>query len=450
MPLRDLLVAGVLATTLPFVFRYAYLGVLLWTWVGMMNPHRLGWGFMYSAPVGALVGAITLIALITTRDRVRLPKSPALLVLAIFLIWTCFTTMTAIMVPESVSQLQKVLKIQLFIFITAAVLYKFEHIRLFIWVNVLSIGYFGVKGGLYTLRTAGGGMVLGPPGSFITGNTEIALALVMIIPLLYFLYQTTPHPWLKRGLMVSMGLCALAAVGTQSRGGLVAIAAMSVLLWWRAPHKLRNFVIFAFLAATIWSFMPQSWHERMGTIQTYEEDASAMGRIYAWETTLNVANNHFMGGGYYIYHPTVFDVYAPYAGERRFDSSIARAAHSIYFQVIGEHGYLGFLLFMLFWFLGWRVATRLRRGGTQDNPDDRWMYLFAGMAQVALVGYFTGAAFLSLAYWDLPFNIVIMLIVIERWRQERQTMPEVLPQQAPADLKKRGILQRALWYIRTA
>lgn len=449
MPLRDLLIAGVLATTLPFVFRYAFIGVLLWTWVGLMNPHRLGWGFMYSAPVATLIGAVTLVALFTSRDRVKLPRSPTLIVLALFLAWTCVTTMTAIMGPESMSQLQKVLKIQLFIFITAAVLYKHEHIRLFIWVNVLSIGYFGVKGGIHTLRTAGSGMVLGPPNSFISGNNEIALALVMIIPLLYFLYQTTPHTWLKRGLLVSMGLCALAAVGTQSRGGLVAIAAMGGLMWWRAPHKLRNFIIFAFLAATIWAFMPQSWHEKMGTIQTYEEDASAMGRIYAWETALNVANSHPMGGGYFIYHPSVFDIYSPDAGDRRFDPSIARAAHSIYFQVVGEHGYIGFFLFMLFWFFAWRVADRLRRE-TKDDPEDRWIYLFAGMAQVSLMGYFAGAAFLSLAYWDLPYNIVIILIVIERWHQERQTMPEVLPPQIPANVKKRSVIQRFLWYIRTA
>lgn len=449
MPLRDLLIAGVLATTLPFVFRYAYLGVLLWTWIGMMNPHRMGWGFMHSAPVAALVGAITLVALFTTRDRVRLPRNSALIVLALFLAWTCITTITAIMVPESVSQLQKVLKIQLFVFITAAVLYKHEHIRLFIWVNVLSLGYFGVKGGLYTLRTAGGGMVLGPPGSFITGNTEIALALVMVIPLLYFLYQTSPYTWLKRGLLVSMGLCALAAIGTQSRGGLVAIAAMSLLLWWRAPHKFRNFIIFAFLAATIWAFMPQSWHEKMGTIQTYEEDASAMGRIYAWETVLNVANDNLTGGGYFIYHPQVFDFYAPGGGDHRFDPTIARAAHSIYFQVLGEHGYIGFILFMLFWLLAWRTASRLRRG-TQNDPETRWVYLFAGMAQVSLIGYFTGAAFLSLAYWDLPFNIALTLMVIERWRHERKTMPEVLPPHAPGDLKQRNIIQRLLWYIRTA
>ncbi len=449
MPLRDLLVAGILAATIPWVFRYAFIGVLLWTWVGIMNPHRLGWGFMYSAPVAALVAAVTLIALFTTRDRVKLPKSGALVALACFLAWTCLSTALAFNSSDSLVQLQKVLKIQLFVFITAAVLYKFEHIKLFIWVNVVSIAYFGIKGGLYTIRTGGGGMVLGPRGSFIAGNTEIALALVMIIPLIFFLWHTTPHKWLKRGLIVAIGLCALAAFGSQSRGGLVAIAAMSALLWWRAPHKLRNFIIFAFLAVNIWTFMPDSWHEKMGTIQTYDEDASAMGRIYAWETAINIANRHVTGAGFAMYRPEVFNVYAPYAGERRFDSSVARAAHSIYFQVLGEHGYPGLFLFMLFWGLAWRTASRLRRE-TKGNPETGWIYLYAGMAQVSLVGYFTGGAFLSLAYWDLPFNIAISLIVLERWLRERQTMPEVLPPQPPEDHAKLGVTQRILWYARTA
>lgn len=449
MPLRDLLVAGILAATVPFIFRYAFIGVLLWTWVGIMNPHRLGWGFMYSAPVAALVGGATLIALFTTRDRVKLPSHPALIVLALFLAWTGVTSITAFMVPESVAQLQKVLKIQLFIFITAAVLYKYEHIRLFIWVNVLSIAYFGVKGGIYTIRTAGGGMVLGPPGSFIAGNTEIALALVMIIPFLYFLYQTTAHKWVRYGLMISIGLCALAAFGSQSRGGLLAIAAMTAFLWWRAPYKFRNFAILVFLAINIWTFMPESWHEKMGTIQTYDEDASAMGRIYAWETALNIANDRFTGAGYFAYSRSIFDAYSPDAGDRRFDPSIARATHSIYFQIMGEHGHLGLILFLGFWLLGWRTADRLRRSAKND-PELRWVALYAGMAQVSLMGYFAGGAFLSLAYWDLPFNIVITLVVIERWLRERMTMPETHPPQLPENLQKRGVMQRLWWYIRTA
>ncbi len=41
------------------------------------------------------------------------------------------------------------------------------------------------------------------------------------------------------------------------------------------------------------------------------------------------------------------------------------------------------------------------------------------MCQVSLVGYAVGGAFLSLAYFDLPYNILIMIVVGRRWIKRR-------------------------------
>lgn len=449
MSLRDLLLAGFIAIILPFAFRYAFIGVLTWTWVGMMNPHKLTWGFMFNAPVAVVVAAVTLIALYTTRDRVKLPAATPLVFIGLFAVWTCLTTANAIFVPESITQLQKVLKIQLFLFVTAAVLYKFEHIRLYIWVNVLSLAFYGVKGGIYTIRTGGSGMVLGPPGGFIAPNTEVALALVMVIPLMYFLWLTTPHTWLKRALLVAIALTAVAALGTQSRGALLALAAMAAVLWWRAPHKFLNIIILAVLASSIWAFMPDSWHTRMGTIQTYEEDGSAMGRIYAWQTATNIASDRVMGAGYGMYNHDIRILYAPDSSDSRFDVMIPRAAHSIYFQTLGEHGYIGLFFFTMIWITAWFLAARLRRD-TRNDPEALWVHHLSSMIQVSFAGWLVGGAFLSLAYWDFPYHLVVILIVAQRWLKERSVMPAVHPPVPPENLNEQGIIQRILWYIRTA
>lgn len=449
MPLRDILLTGIIGAILPFAFRHAFVAVLLWTWVSIMNPHKLAYGYMYDAPVALVIGLVCIVALFTTRDRVKLPRSTPLVFVALFVIWTCITTMFAVYPDESVIQLQKVLKIQLMIFVTAAVLYKWEHIRLFVWVNVLSLAFYGVKGGIFTIQTGGGSRVWGPSGGFISGNNELALALIMAIPLMHFLRLTTPHVWVKRGLLVMMVLSAVSALGTQSRGALLAIAAMGLVLWWRGPNKLIGAVMVPLLAMSIWTFMPQTWHDRMETIQNYEEDRSAMGRIFAWGTALNIANDRVFGAGFEMYEPPIFVAYAPDAGDSRFDPTIARAAHSIYFQVLGEHGYVGLFLFLMVWITAWRLAGSLRRG-TRDDPDIRWLYNFGGMAQVALVGWAAGGTFLSLAYWDFPYNIVIALIVAQRWRQEREVLPEVAPPVPPEDLAKRGFGKRILWWLRLA
>lgn len=449
MPLRDLFLTGIFAVTLPWVFRYAFIGVLLWTWVGIMNPHKLAFGYMFNAPIAMLIGAITLVALFTTRDRVKLPWSAPLVFIGLFVLWTIATTFFAFFPSLSMVQLEKVLKIQLMIFVTAAVLYKWEHIRLFLWVNVLSLAFYGVKGGLYTIQTGGGGRVWGPPGGFIGGNNELALALIMAIPLMHFLRLTTPHVWVKRALLVMMVLSAVSALGTQSRGALIAIAAMGAVLWWRAPHKLLNAAIVSFVAVSIWSFMPESWHERMQTIQAYEEDGSAMGRIFAWKTAVNIANDRPVGAGYDMYYDSIFTIYAPPADGSRFDPAIARAAHSIYFQVLGEHGWVGLILFLMVWITAWFLAGKLRRK-TRGDPEIGWLHHFGSMAQVSLVGWAAGGAFLSLAYWDFPYNLVVALVVAQRWRSERESMPEVAPPRPPADLAGRRVHERVLWWIRQA
>ncbi len=423
MPLRDLLITGILAATLPFVFRHVFIGVLLWTWISIMNPHKLAYGFTQNAPIAAIVAAVTIIALMTTKDRVKPMLPSPLLFATMFLIWTCVTTAFAFFTADSLVDLNRFFKIMLMVLISAAVLYKREHIRLFIWVTVLSLGFYGLKGGIYTILTGGAGRVWGPPGGFIEGNNEVALALIITIPLMNFLRLTSPYKWVRRGLVAMMLLSAVAAAGSQSRGAFLAIAAMGAFMWWRAPNKVPGAIVGVLAAVSIFAFMPQSWHERMNTIGTYEEDGSAMGRIHAWQTAINVANDRIVGAGYSMYSPSVFVIYSPRGISSRFDPSIARAAHSIYFQVLGEHGYIGLFLFVMIWLCAWRVGGRLRRG-TRDGPETSWLYHFGGMAQVSLVGYAVGGAFLSLAYFDLPYNIVIALVVAERWRAERETIGE--------------------------
>ncbi len=449
MPLRDLLLASIFVLVLPFAFRHAYIGVLLWTWVSVMNPHKLAFGFMHNAPIAAIIGGAVLVSLFFTRDRVKLPGGAPIVFIALFVLWTCITTYFAYFPGPSAEQLVKVLKIQVMVFVTAAVLYKWEHIRWFLWVNVLSLGFYGLKGGIYTIQTGGGGRVWGPPGGFIEGNNELALALIISIPLMHFLRLTTPHLWVKRILLAMMVLTVVSALGTQSRGALLAIIAMGGVLWWRAPNKLVNAVIIGTLAASVWAFMPESWYTRMHTIETYEDDGSAMGRIFAWQTAVNVANDHVTGAGFEMSVRSIFNVYAPDRGDSRFDSKIARAAHSIYFQVLGEHGYIGLFLFVMIWVSAWRVAAGLRRN-SRDDPDIGWLYHFGGMAQVALVGWAAGGAFLSLAYFDFPYNLVIALVVAKRWRRERETMPEVRAPMPSGEMARRTTGQRVLGWVRTA
>lgn len=407
MSLRDIFITAIVLGVVPFALRHPWIGIMLWTWISIMNPHRLAWGFAYSAPFAALAAGVTFIALFITKDKVKMTFEPIVIALLAFLAWVALTTMLAIDRPGSMAQLDKVFKIQLMTMVAIAVLHEPKHLRAFVWINVLSIGFYGVKGGLFTLRTGGVERVWGPPGGFIEGNNELALALVVVIPLMYYLRLTEPNKWVKRGLLAMMVLAAISALGTHSRGALLAIMAMGGVLWLRSPHKLALAVPLVVVALAMLAFMPENWVARMQTIQNYEEDGSAMGRIQAWQTMISVANSRVTGAGFSAYSTSIFNTYAP--GEWP-----ARAAHSIYFQVLGEHGWIGLILFLAIWVIAWRMASRIRKQARGAGGQAHALGVLAGMCQVSIVGYAVGGAFLSLAYFDLPYNILIMLLVATR------------------------------------
>lgn len=103
------------------------------------------------------------------------------------------------------------------------------------------------------------------------------------------------------------------------------------------------------------------------------------------------------------------EVYAAYAPDPRF----VLVAHSIYFQILGEHGFIGLFLFLLVWFTTYREFSKVRRFGL-SSPEHTWMADLAGMCQVSLVGYLVGGAFLSLGFLDLAYNLVLIAVCMSR------------------------------------
>ena len=206
--MRDILVTLIVFGSLPVILVSPYVGILVWSWLGYMNPHRLGWGFAYDFPFALCVGVVTLAGVLFSREPKRIPATALTTVWFLFVGWMVFTTLFALYPNEAWVQCAKVLKIQLMTIATIVVINSRERLRMLIWVIVASLGYYGVKGGVFTILTGGDHRVWGPPGTFVEGNNEIALALLMILPLMHYLRMTSVNRWVRAGLLVAMGLCA--------------------------------------------------------------------------------------------------------------------------------------------------------------------------------------------------------------------------------------------------
>jgi putative inorganic carbon (HCO3(-)) transporter len=409
--MRDILVTLIVLGSLPLILRSPVNGVLMWVWISVMNPHTQGWGFATQFPFAFVIALATLFSMLFTREPRALPWTPITLALLAFVAWMNITLPFSLFVDDSLEQWAKVMKIMLMTFVGIMLVKSHRDIHRLIWVLAISLGYYGIKGGIFTLRNSGGDRVWGPEGTFIGDNNAIALALIMIIPLMYYLQQNTARRWLRHAMMGAMLLSSLAALGSYSRGGFLAIGAMFGFMWFKSRKKAAMGGALLFAAPLLLLFMPSQWTSRMDSINDYQLDASAQGRINAWGMAWNLAKDRLFGGGFEIYEPSVFAMYAANPAD-------VHAAHSIYFQVMGEHGFIGLGLYLLLGVLTWRSAGWIARS-TEGNIELRWAGSLATMIQTSMVGFAVGGAFLSLVYFDVPYYLMGAIVTTRLLVEQR-------------------------------
>ena len=411
--MRDLFVTVVVFGTLPFILARPYIGILLWGWLGYMNPHKLSWGFAHDFPFAQITALVILVGLFLSKEPKNIPWTIETRILITFIIWMFITTVFSMYPHLAWVQWDKVWKIQLMTFVTIILMQDKWRVQAMIWIIALSLGFYGFKGGIFTILTGGAYAVYGPAGTFIYGNNEIGLALIMTIPLVRYLQLTTENPFIRQGLSITMWLCVVSVIGTQSRGALVGLAIMGMVLVAKSRKKFFMIVFMAVLVPVIINFMPESWHSRMDTIQTYEQDASAMGRINAWWMAFNLAKDNSLGGGFECFIYPSYALYAPNPND-------VHDAHSVYFEVLGEHGFIGLTLFLL---LGLSTLYSARKiiKAAKEFEETKWMSDLAAMVQVSLIGYAASGAFLGLAYFDLYYHLVAIIVICKILLEKQQS-----------------------------
>jgi putative inorganic carbon (HCO3(-)) transporter len=405
--MRDIVLFCIIFGLVPMMIKRPAIGALVFMWLSLMNPHRLTYGPAYDFPFAMMVAAITIVAILFSREPRDYPATPLTVLLIAFMVWITITTLFAISPPWLVNnEWSRVIKTLLMVAVSILVVQSEADFKKMVWILVLSLGVFGAKGGVFTLVTGGSSRVLGPAGSYIAENNSLALALVMATPILWYLRLQAEKRWLRYGLTAMAALTLVAAAGSYSRGALLAGVAMMGFLWLKSRNKLSTGIVLLLMIPLVWLAMPEQWHARMSSINDYQSDGSALGRINAWYFAMEVARTHMLGGGFMVFNPMMFSIYAP-------NPTDYHAAHSIFFQVLGEHGYIGLALFVSIIGTAWLTANKIIKSA-RAHPDLKWASDFAAMAQVSMVGYAVGGAFLSLAYYDYFWYIVAALVITQR------------------------------------
>lgn len=425
--MRDILITAIIFGLIPFILRTPRIGAYTWTWLAMMIPHRLSFGFAKTLPLSQVVGIATLVGFLFSKDKKPFPFSPITMIYLSLLGWMTVTSFFAIDTPEAIwDRWENIMKIHLFLMLTLMLLRGREQIERLIWVITLSIGFYGFKGGLFTVMTGGSGRVWGPPGGVIAGNNALGVALVMLVPFMYYLFQISTRRYIRNGMLILIATTFLGILGTQSRGALLALVSMAFFVALKGKRPVMTTSIMGGLLIATIAFMPDSWTSRMNTIESYDQDSSAMSRVYTWKTLWNLAlDRPFVGAGFNADIPIIFATYAPLdMGKFDFQGTIL-VAHSIYFQALGEHGFPGLILYLLIGFMTWFKAGKLAAKVRNDPEFSTWIPLLMRMIQASLAGFAVGGAFLSMVHFDLPYYIVALVILVDASVSETEKAKKV-------------------------
>ena len=417
--MRGIALALIIFGTIPFILTNPYMGLLVWSWIGYMNPHRLTYGFAYSFPWVMLIAIVTLVSLAISKESKKIPWSTVSVLLALFLLWTGFTTYFAVMQDSAWDKWQQLAKTFLMVFVTLMLVKTRKRMDWLVWVIVVSIGFYGLKGGVFTLLGRGGSHVFGPPDSFIADNNGLALALCMALPLMRYLQLQAPKKSVRLGMGLGMFVSGVAILGTYSRAGFIALAVVSAALLLKSRRRLTLAIALVAMGMMAYQFMPAQWMDRMETLHHAGETQSLQTRIQSWEFATNVAlHRPLLGGGFDVYlSGPMWQRYGP-------ENAIPRAVHSIYFRVLGEQGFIGLLLFLGLLAASWRKCSQIRKR-TRDVPELKWAFDLASMMQVALLGYMTAGAAAPTSYFDLTYQLMVMCALLYGMVAEKVLDPAV-------------------------
>ncbi|HYM34296.1 MAG TPA: putative O-glycosylation ligase, exosortase A system-associated, partial [Steroidobacteraceae bacterium] len=209
-----------------------------------------------------------------------------------------------------------------------------------------------------------------------------------------------------------MLMSALSVAGSFSRGAMLAAAAMALFLVWHSKSRFSVGAAVLLVSIGIFAFMPQSWTDRISTIRTYQDDGSALKRLNTWQFAWNFTLDHpVLGGGYNVFQSE--EAYMRYAP--RYDEGwIFQDAHSNYLKVLAEHGFFGLTLFLLIFVAAWRRARKAMQWSKGFSPgsEQHNLGVLAKMLQASIIAYMVGGSFLGLCYFDLPYNIVGLCVVL--------------------------------------
>jgi putative inorganic carbon (hco3(-)) transporter len=416
VPIKGAILFAAIVSSLPACLVRPFYGILVWMVLAFVSPQSslFYWSAALSFPWALAVAIPTMAGMLMFSGgwNNRLASREVLLMVALwvwFTITSTATSNTSLFVPhaaETWNGWSLVSKILLMTVVTVAIVDSLQRLRILLIVIGGCYGIVVLKALPFMILTGGAFRLYGPEHSMIADNNDLGLALNMTLPLYLFLAQSETNRWVRRLFGFLFIITIPAIFLTYSRGALIGLIAVLGLIFLQLKQRLLLVPIIVLGAIIATLFAPEAWKERMDPTRENIIDSSARGRLNAWSFSWRLALDFpITGGGFNTFTPELFARYAPNVAD-------VHGPHSVYFQVLGEHGFVGLFLYVSLLCSCFASLRRLVKRARFHG--DQLIGNYANMFRFSLVGFLTSGLFLGRAYFDYFFTIVACIAILRR------------------------------------
>ncbi|RED49879.1 putative O-glycosylation ligase, exosortase A system-associated [Aestuariispira insulae] len=400
----------------PFVFGMGYI------WVDLFSPSKVSYSILTEIPI-ALVMAAGCIGTYLVMDRKSPPKFNIItFLLILFALWITFTTFRAALPGHAWIKWDFAFKAVTFSIFLPYLFRTRVQLEAMLLAIVVSLSGTFMTFGVKTLMTGGGysmnlGLLSGNSG--LAEGSTLAMVVACSIPFQIYLMRHSlifPKHWIvKLGFLGFQACSLLTILGTHARTGLISLGVLAMVYWWLAANKIRNALIVLVAAAAALSVADDSWLDRMSTVTEYNTETSALGRIVVWKWTWDYVQDNPLGGGFGVYRLSRYtQTIINEDGEEELYEVAGKAFHSAYFEVLGEHGYLGLALYLLIILLA-VLSLRKTKKKTRDVPELTWARDLSTAVMTAILVHMAGSSFIGVAFQPFIYYYVAIAISLDQY-----------------------------------
>ena len=419
--MRDLVFIAFLGAFFALGFRKPFLFVLTYVYIDVVSPQRLTYLLLNSVPISMIAVGLSVLGWLAIDDKRNMRIAPRQGLLLLLLLYCAYTTHNADFPIEAQYKWEwvwKALAFAIFLPLTLRTKLRIEALLLFM---VLSASSIIITGGIKTALGGGGygelNLMIDNNSGLYEGSTISTVAIAIIPLVLWFSKFGTiykPNRWVRLFCYCLCFACLLIPVGTSTRTGLLCIALLGVLMLRDAKNRLLYIGGAAMLGVVALPFLPSAFTQRMETIQTYKQDESASTRLAVWGWTIDYAKQHPLGGGFEAYRQNRirYDIVSAegMSNNAKLDVKVAidagRAYHSAYFEMLGEQGYPGLLMWLILQVGGLFRMEVLRRRYRDSREEWAWVSPLATALQHGHIVYLLGACFVGIAFQPFMFMLI--------------------------------------------